>query len=95
MRKASLTTNDTLLWYCPGCECAHGVPVVGGHAWGWNQSLTNPTLTPSVLVHAHETSPPSKSQLRCHCFVKDGAIQFLPDCGHALAGKTVDMEEWK
>jgi hypothetical protein len=30
---------------------------------------------------------------RCHSFVRNGAIQFLPDCTHALAGKTVRLEE--
>lgn len=27
----------------------------------------------------------------CHCFVRDGQIQFLGDSTHALAGKTVPM----
>ena len=31
----------------------------------------------------------------CHSFVKDGQIQFLPDCTHVLAGKTVPMDEVK
>lgn len=29
---------------------------------------------------------------RCHTFVTDGVIQFLGDCTHALAGRTVPME---
>lgn len=29
----------------------------------------------------------------CHSFVRDGRIQFLPDCTHALAGQTVDLPE--
>lgn len=28
----------------------------------------------------------------CHSFVKDGQIQFLGDCTHALAGRTVPLE---
>jgi hypothetical protein len=28
----------------------------------------------------------------CHSFIRDGQIQFLTDCTHALAGKTVPME---
>ncbi len=31
----------------------------------------------------------------CHSFVTDGKIQFLGDCTHALAGKTVDLPDWK
>lgn len=27
----------------------------------------------------------------CHSFVKDGRIEFLSDCTHALAGETVDL----
>lgn len=28
----------------------------------------------------------------CHSFVRDGQIQFLGDCTHALAGQTVPLE---
>jgi len=30
----------------------------------------------------------------CHSHVKDGKIQFLGDCTHELAGKTVDLPDW-
>jgi hypothetical protein len=30
---------------------------------------------------------------RCHLFVRDGKIQFLPDCHHALAGQVVDLPD--
>jgi hypothetical protein len=30
---------------------------------------------------------------RCHSFVRNGKIQYLNDCTHELAGKTVDMEK--
>jgi len=29
----------------------------------------------------------------CHSFIRDGKIQFLGDCTHALAGQTVDLPE--
>ena len=39
------------------------------------------------------TSPPFESRATCcHSFVRDGQIQFLGDCTHALAGKTVPLE---
>jgi hypothetical protein len=31
---------------------------------------------------------------RCHSFVTDGRIHFLPDCTHALVGQTVPLAEW-
>ena len=75
------------MWYCPGCQTHHGVPVVGGRVWRWNDSYDLPTLNPSVIVHGAEP------HIRCHCFVREGRIQFLADCRHALAGQTVVMEE--
>lgn len=30
---------------------------------------------------------------RCHCFVRDGRIEFLGDCSHDHAGQTVEMRE--
>lgn len=78
------------MYWCPGCECAHGVWVYQrnerGAQWGWNQDTTRPTFCPSVL---HDTTTP-----RCHCYVMQGTIQFLADCGHQLAGQTVAMEPW-
>lgn len=29
----------------------------------------------------------------CHSFVRGGKIQYLNDCTHELAGKTVDLED--
>lgn len=34
--------------------------------------------------------PPFKCYV-CHSFVREGQIEFLSDCTHALAGKTVDL----
>lgn len=30
---------------------------------------------------------------RCHSFVRDGKIEFLSDCSHALAGQTTELLE--
>jgi len=30
---------------------------------------------------------------RCHSFVREGRIQFLEDCTHALKGQTVDLPD--
>lgn len=91
--KARRAESGFLTWHCPGCERGHDVPVEGEHRWEWNGSLESPTLSPSVLVYAHDASPSFKPQPRCHCFIKDGRIQFLSDCGHGMAGQTVGMED--
>lgn len=82
-------------------------PLVGyeGPVWSWNGSLDRPTLAPSILVQG--TVPITDSErdrilagekiepraLVCHSFVRDGRIEYLGDCTHALKGQTVDLPE--
>lgn len=40
-----------------------------------------------------ESHPVRCECYRCHSFIRDGRIQFLSDCTHALAGQTVDLPE--
>jgi hypothetical protein len=91
MSKAQMANDGTLLWWCLGCDGAHGVPVRGDRKWEWNGSLGNATLTPSVLVNRDRANPNAHI---CHCFVREGKIEFLADCTHHLAGQTVDMGEF-
>lgn len=97
--------GKTVRWHCPGCKISHRVPVAGAGAWGFNGNLDRPTLTPSVLVYSHKTliddtlngealtAPENVTETpQCHTFIRDGRIEFLNDCTHALAGRTVLME---
>lgn len=55
----------------------------------------SPTFEPSILVTCRWMA--SDSEMKddvCHSFVRDGRIQFLGDCTHELAGKTVDLPDW-
>ena len=31
---------------------------------------------------------------RCHSFIRDGKIQYLNDCTHEFAGKTVELPDY-
>ena len=77
--------GEVYCFHCPGCKNAHPVEVP---RWTWNNSMTSPTFTPSLLCNANH--PPS----RCHSFIADGKIQFLGDCHHAMAGQTVEIPDW-
>ncbi len=84
------------MFYCPGCKMQHGVWINPdkndiGASWGWNGDLEKPTITPSILVTMGTDDPAIK--LRCHSYVRNGMIEFLSDCTHELAGKTVEMHE--
>ncbi len=79
-------------WFdCPGCGYGHHVTTkeYRGNTpeWDFNGGLDCPTVSPSLLVLA------SFPDTRCHSFIKNGKIQFLSDCFHELAGKTVDLPE--
>lgn len=71
-------TEGVRIFHCPGCGCCHGLD----QRWTMTGTAQSPTFRPSVV-----TENP-----RCHLFVTDGQIQYLTDCAHALAGKTVPME---
>ena len=88
---------DVLFW-CPGCKTAHGVwtskPAPSGARWSWNGDTVRPTFEPSIVVNVEYPQgrdvPPKR--LVCHSFVREGRIEFLGDCTHALAGQTVALE---
>jgi hypothetical protein len=82
--------DGRVLFWCPGCDGAHGVAVGEGKGprWGYNEDEEKPTFSPSILVTWGGLNK------KCHSFVKDGQIQFLTDCTHNLAGQTVDLPEW-
>ncbi len=44
--------DNTLIWWCPGCDGPHRINHGSGPGprWGWNGSVESPTFTPSVLI---------------------------------------------
>ncbi|MFN4360536.1 MAG: DUF6527 family protein [Hylemonella sp.] len=107
LRQAGNNGYRMLLFWCPGCNEAHGVSVARpagqpGPVWGYNENPNKPTFTPSVLVRTGRAVDPAfvpepgDPPEVCHSFVTNGRIQFLNDCTHGLAGQTVDLpEKWE
>lgn len=75
------------LYWCKGCgyEHAFGLRSEGGHHT-FNMDLNNPTVNPSLL----QNFTPGRL---CHSYIKDGKIQYLSDCQHALAGQTIELPD--
>ena len=68
-------------WFlCPGCDEAH---VFYLPRWTFDGNRESPTMTPSLLLR--------RPGHVCHLFLTSGRLQFLSDCTHELAGKTVDL----
>ncbi len=74
--------------YCPACQRMHGLRLEPHpQAWNFNEDYDKPTFSPSLLVKVY-----TPEEIICHSFIKDGMIQFLSDCTHNMAGKTVELE---
>lgn len=94
-------------FHCPGCGHKHTYVVAGpgtGPRWQFNGDVNKPTFTPSLLNrwgrHADPTwqepedpEPSMGWSGTCHLYVTNGQIQYLGDCSHDLAGKTIEMED--
>ena len=85
--------NGVWVFHCPGCGYDHPFHTDPAHhptkqSWTCNESVTSPTITPSLLVFKDVPSA------RCHSFITAGRIQFLMDCFHGLKGQTVDIPDW-
>jgi len=74
-------------FYCPGCREIHNINT----SWRFNGDYEKPTIEPSILVQWEEGVMFQK--MRCHSFIRNGDIQFLTDCTHELAGKTVPLPD--
>jgi len=86
---------------CLACGCGHQLK-----GWQFNGDLESPTFSPSLLVtgkkmptqdEANRIMADEKVDLPdvvCHSFIKDGNIQYLSDCTHEYAGKTVKLNEF-
>lgn len=89
-----------LSFHCPACNTDHTISV-GPKSywpirWQFNGDYNKPTISPSVLVTC---DIPADVRIepnirRCHSFVRDGNIQYLGDCTHAMAGQTVELPDY-
>lgn len=87
--------REVAMIYMPGLPCPVMIAISWqeGPVWGWNGDKRNPTFSPSILTRL----PWAGKEIVNHVFVRDGKIQYLNDCSHEFAGKTIDLprlSEW-
>lgn len=78
-------------FYCQGCEHVHVFWTAGQLTWDFDDNLTSPTFSPSLLNTCD--NHPDPKQRRCHLFLRAGRIEYCSDCTHDLAGQTVEMHD--
>lgn len=90
-------TEISYMFDCPACGISHSARVQaqrpGVPMWTWNGSLDRPTFHPSLKVQWARRQGEEQVPVLCHFFVVDGRIQYLNDCTHEMAGKTVELPE--
>lgn len=91
--KARRQEGNRVAVFCPACKCAHAVPL-GTNQWDWNGSTEAPTIRPSLLVHGPMNFDDPNPDSICHSIITDGKILFAKDSTHALAGQTLDLEDF-
>lgn len=74
------------LWWCQGCEALHPV-WMGQGTRTFDGNLEAPTFTPSIYFPPGMLGP----AVVCHCYIRAGQVEYLPDCTHELAGQTVPL----
>lgn len=80
--------HDQYQYYCLGCKEIHAFAVItDGGKHEFNMDLEKPTVSPSLL----QAFDPKRV---CHSFIKEGQIQYLPDCFHELRNKTIELPEY-
>lgn len=85
------------IFECAGCKCGHLVTTERkneqGAQWKFSGNMDEPTFYPSIRIWTTEFN--NEKQVVCHCIITAGYIQFLDDCIHSYAGKTIPMLEYK
>jgi hypothetical protein len=86
-------------FWCKGCEIYHSFRIrlaknerKDAPVWTFNGDEESPTFAPSLVVTMRDHPPGSGKTAKCHLFLRDGQIQYLGDCTHALAGTTVPVQ---
>lgn len=89
---------------CHGVWTAEFPHPISTAKWQFDGDFVRPTISPSILVRRQrDLTDDEVSRIMggekldipttvCHSYVRDGKIQFLADCTHSLAGKTVPLE---
>lgn len=78
--------NSRVIYWCLGCKSAHNF---NPRLHKFNDDLYHPTVSPSLLISSNIPGEPNV----CHSYINNGHIQYLSDCQHEYAGKTVELPD--
>ena len=78
------------VFQCPGCDQEHGIWTSAPNRlkakWKFDGDMNKPTIRPSLHIKIGKKTI-------CHSIITKGMIQYLSDCMHNMAGKTIELPE--
>lgn len=98
--------DDRYGFECPGCGCLHYINSTWNFNNDFDKPTVTPSILVKTGHYcsqhkagdhcwcSYNKEHPESNYFKCgicHSFITNGKIQFLNDCTHKLAGKTVDM----
>lgn len=98
--KIKQQSKNAWSFWCEGCDEVHTIT----DAWQFNGDFENPTINPSVLVtrpanpNAGKGFEEYRTEKRCHSFIKNGKIEYLPDSKHDYFGterELLPISKWR
>lgn len=86
---------------CPACQITHGFVVSTDamlRGWDFNGDIERPTVWPDISGACPRRDSDGRfiyepPWVHCHLFLRDGILEFWPDCSHALAGQSVPLPD--
>jgi hypothetical protein len=83
-----LVALGTIAHWCPACDIAHQVHLFASTSPDhrkaqWDHHTDKPTFTPDLRWVQDGSN--------CHYRITGGRVEFLPDCSHIFAGRTVPL----
>lgn len=75
LRSLDRASRKTLIFWCPGCDSSHSVPVERDGdkpSWTWDGSVEAPTFSPSLLIRSGHYVPSGPAGEAC-CYCKRNA----------------------
>jgi hypothetical protein len=95
MAKIKKRVVEYYSFYCAGCKCEHSYIISPDYpSWSFNGDINSPSFTPSLLNRTQTMNNDTQmleDNSRCHLFVTNGKIEYLSDCTHEYAGKTLNL----
>lgn len=83
LKRIESSDGTCYVFYCKGCRETHSFQVP---RWKFNGDMEFPTFWPSLRSSW-------QFQTKCHLYVTRGEIEYLGDCAHEFASKTIPLPE--